>query len=142
MEHSPTSDEKIMAALSHGSVFLMFLGPVVPAMVWAFQRKKSKYVRFHALQAMGYQALLFWLWIVITILIMGLAMCLIFPLSIFVTAKSHNTMPAAMLGFQFLIFLLMFGSIGLFFLTGIIGAILCVLGRDFRYPVIGNRLER
>ncbi len=141
MEVSPTSDEKIMAALAHGSIFLMFLGPVVPAVIWASQRKKSKYVSFHALQAMGYQALVFWLWIVVMILIPVLIMCLAFPLAIAMTKDSHHAVltPFAL---QIFIFLFIFGFMGLSFLTGIIGAVLCLLGREFRYPLIGKWLER
>ena len=59
MNTAASSDEKILAALAHGSVFLMFLGPVVPVILWVTQRKKSNYVSFHALQAMGYQAFYF-----------------------------------------------------------------------------------
>lgn len=76
------------------------------------------------------------------ILIVALTTCLILPLSISSGSRSDSTMPAAMFGIQVLIFILMFGFMGLFFLTGIIGAIACLLGRDFRYPVIGRRLER
>ena len=61
---NPTSDEKVMAAIAHASVIFAFFGPVVPSLIWAYQRNKSKYVRFHALQAMGYQALTFWAWFI------------------------------------------------------------------------------
>src|SRR5512145_2488025 len=81
MNTAASSDEKIMAALAHGSVFLMFLGPVVPVILWASQRKKSKYVSFHALQAMGYQALIFWLWIAVMLLITVLSVVILIPLS-------------------------------------------------------------
>lgn len=141
MNVTPTSDEKVMAALAHGSVFLAFLGPVVSVGVWAFQRKKSKYVCFHALQAMGYQALMFWLWIVVMILIVVLAMCLAFPLSMVIMEESRDTMFAPFV-FQMFIFMSIFGFMGLFFITGIVAAVYCLLGRHFRYPLIGKWLER
>lgn len=46
MNTAASSDEKVMAALAHGSVLWMFLGPVVPVIPWASQRKKSKYVSY------------------------------------------------------------------------------------------------
>lgn len=141
MNTSPASDDKIMAALAHGSIFLAFLGPVIPLVVWISQRRKSRYVRFHALQAMGYQALLFWLWIAGIILIVALTICLAFPLSIFILKDSDN---AGIVPFiiQIFIFISIFGLMGLSFLTGILGAVFCLLGREFRYPIIGKWLER
>ncbi|HSB00650.1 MAG TPA: DUF4870 domain-containing protein [Anaerolineales bacterium] len=141
MEIAPTSDEKIMAALAHGSIFLVFFGPVIPVVLWASQRKKSKYVSFHALQAMGYQVLLFWLWILAGFLIAILTMCLVFPLVIF-SAKDSSNIEFASFLVQIFIFLSIFGFMGLFFLTGIIGAVFCLVGKDFRYPLIGKWLER
>lgn len=38
----PTSDEKIMAALAHGSIFFAFLGPIAPVAIWAAQRQTIK----------------------------------------------------------------------------------------------------
>lgn len=141
MNTSSASDDKIMAALAHGSIFLAFLGPVIPLVVWISQRRKSRYVRFHALQAMGYQALLFWLWIAGIILIVALTICLALPLSIFILKDSDN---AGIVPFiiQIFIFTSIFGLMGLSFLTGILAAVFCLLGREFRYPIIGKWLER
>lgn len=141
MDATPTSDEKLMAALAHGSILLAFLGPIVPAIVWMSQRKKSKYVSFHALQAMGYQALMFWLWIVVGTLIMLFAMCLLVPLAMFVMENSNNPGVAPFV-VQIFMFLFIFGFMGLFFLTGIAGAIFCLTGREFRYPLLGKWLEK
>jgi uncharacterized Tic20 family protein len=137
----PHSDEKIIAALAHGSVLFAFLGPIAPVAIWASQRKKSKYVCFHALQAMGYQALMFWLWIAVILLFVTLTVCLAFPLSISLAKDTGNAAAAPVL-VQFFMFIFMFGMIGLFFLAGIIAAVSCLLGRDFRYPLIGKWLER
>lgn len=48
----PTSDEKILAALSH------LLGPIVALIIWATQKDKSPLVRFQAVQAMAFDATL------------------------------------------------------------------------------------
>jgi uncharacterized Tic20 family protein len=140
MNTTASSDEKILAALAHGSVFLMFLGPVVPAIVWASQRKKSKYVSFHALQAMGYQAFYFWLGIVVWVLAMFLFICLI-PVFVSFIKNSGDTALVPFL-FQIPVFLIVFGFLGLFFILGIVGAVSCLLGHDFRYPLLGTWLER
>jgi uncharacterized Tic20 family protein len=140
MSTAASSDEKILAALAHGSVFLMFLGPIVPVILWASQRKKSKYVSFHALQAMGYQALYFWLWIVVWILVMILFVFLIPLLSLLMESSRDTEMFPLLV--QVPIFLLIFGFLGLFFILGIAGAFACLLGHDFRYPLLGRWLER
>jgi uncharacterized Tic20 family protein len=90
---------------------------------------------------MGYQALMFWLWIVVMILVVGLGTCLVVPLSIFLMRDSQNSVFAPFV-FQMILVFSILGLIGLFFLAGIIGAVFCLLGRNFRYPVIGTWLER
>ncbi len=45
---NPTSEEKVLAALAHGSVLFAWFGPIAPTILWVTQRNKSKYVRFHA----------------------------------------------------------------------------------------------
>ena len=140
MNTTASSDEKIMAALVHGSVFLMFMGPIVPVIVWASQRKKSEYVTFHALQAMGYQAFTFWLWMIAMILLVPLVTLLI-PLSLVFMEDSSNPGMTPLI-FQAGLFIAIFGLMGIFFLTGLIGAILCLMGRDFLYPVMGRWLEK
>jgi uncharacterized Tic20 family protein len=139
MNTAASSDEKIMAALVHGSVFLMFLGPIVPVIVWASQRQKSRYVSFHALQAMGYQALIFWLWIVVMILVVICSVLLI-PLSGALMRDAQD--PVVPFLFQIPIMLGIFGVMGLTFITGIVGAVFCLVGRDFRYPFLGKWLEQ
>lgn len=140
MNTAASSDEKILAALAHSSVFLMFLGPVVPAILWASQRKKSKFVSFHALQAMGYQAFYFWLSIVLWLLVMLFFICLIPAFGIFIESSRDPAMVPFL--FQLPIFLLVFGFLGLFFVLGLAGGISCLLGHDFRYPILGKWLER
>jgi uncharacterized Tic20 family protein len=129
-----------MAALVHGSVFLMFLGPIVPVIIWASQRNKSKYVSFHALQAMGYQALIFWVWIAVVILVPVLSV-LSLPLAGALMNNPQDTTVVPFL-FQIPIFIAVFGVMGLSFILGIAGAVYCLIGRDFRYPLLGKWLER
>src|SRR5512143_3111509 len=140
-EAASLSDEKIWAALSHASAVLVFFGPVVPLILWGTQRKKSPYVAFHALQAMLYQALFFWVWMLIIPIIIVVVM--VIAIAVMVTSNPRAAeQPFAILGMQLAMFGVMFGSILLYMAVGVIGAVACLMGRDFRYPVLGSRLAR
>ena len=136
-----SSDDKIWAALAHGSAVLFFIGPVVPLIMWLMQRKKSPYAAFQALQAMLYQSLGFWVWIlfvpVIIVVVLSVAMVLITVMS----PRSEN-LSLAVLGMQLAIFGGVIGSMLLYMAIGVIGAVASLMGRDFRYPFFGGRLAR
>ena len=51
---APTQDERSMAMLAH--VLMIFTGFIGPLIIW-LMRKQSKYVSFHALQALWWQIL-------------------------------------------------------------------------------------
>ena len=139
---NPTSDEKILAALAHASVILTFFGPVGPAAIWAFQRGKSKYVRFHALQAMGFQAYLFWLWMIGMFLFFFVLFGLLIVVEFTFADQANKTAMISPFIIQPIFFLFIFGSWGIFFLGGFLGALFCMLNRDFRYPIIGSWLKK
>jgi uncharacterized Tic20 family protein len=141
MNNPPSVDEKMMAALAHASVFLSFLGGIVPTLIWSFQRRKSDYVRFHALQAMGYQTSFFWLWIIAIIGLVFFSICLLVPITVLIGETSSNLEWAPFL-IQPLILVGVFGIFGSHFLIGFVGAIFCFLGREFRYPLLGTWLEK
>lgn len=138
---SPTSDEKVLAALAHASVLFFFFGPIGATLVWIIQRAKSKYVRYHALQAMGYQVLAFWAWFIGMFVFMFGFIGLSFILA-FATSDTASTPPEAIFILQPLFVLFIFGAWGLMFLLGFVGAVFCMLGKDFRYPIIGAWLQR
>ena len=137
----PTSDEKVLAALAHGSVILFFLGPIGAIVIWSIQRTKSKYVRYHALQAMGYQAFAFWIWFV-SIFIVTFALMGISILFFAIMGDGPSSSPQVMFFIQPLMMLIIFGMWGLMFLLGFVGAVFCMMGKEFRYPIIGNWLQR
>jgi hypothetical protein len=47
---TPTSEERIAALLAHGGTFFAWM--LAPVMVYMLKRNESRYVEFHALQAM------------------------------------------------------------------------------------------
>jgi uncharacterized Tic20 family protein len=145
---TPNQDERIMAALSHVTAILPFLGVIAPIVIWVTQKDKSQYVAFQALQALGYQLTMILAWFV------GMAcyMCSFFGTflgMIPLTATSpEEPNPLAVAGFTltFLIPFIVFGAIFvggiLFVIYGLVGAVMVLQGKDFRYLIIGTRLER
>lgn len=140
-----TSDERVMAGLSHISAMLPFMGVLAPILIWITQKDKSRYVAFQALQAMAYQLLMIGAWFV------GMGCYMLSFFGTFLTipfAPSEEAAEAAspLFMLSFMIPFLVFGAIflgGFFFiLYGIIGAVNAFQGRDFRYWLIGRWVER
>ena len=137
----PTSEERAMAALAHGSVVLSFLGALVPALIWATHRRKSPFVAFHALQAAGYQMLTFWLGLAAYLGFILLIFILLIPFSDVILEQSGENPAGTAMQIQWIVSLVFYGFILLYSLLGIAGAIFCLTGRDFKYPFLGKRLE-
>jgi uncharacterized Tic20 family protein len=135
----PSPEEKIWVALAHGSVLFFMFGPIVPLVIWSTQRKKSIYAAFQSLQALGYQITCYWLWMVLgPIVMIGFSVIFIF-LASFLTRFSNSPDYLAAL-FPILMPIAIFGLFGLYFLLGFLGGMLCLTGRDFRYPFLGKWL--
>jgi uncharacterized Tic20 family protein len=144
---SSSQDERIMAALSHVSALFPFMGIIVPVIIWVTQKEKSRYVAFQALQALAYQLTM------ILILFVGMAcyMCSFFsmflgiPLTAGTSSGPSQTMPplfAVTFAVPFLIFGTMFIGQIAFIVYGLIGAVMTLQGKAFRYIVVGAQLER
>lgn len=138
---SSTSDEKIWAALAHASALLAFLGPLAAVILWFAQRKRSSYAAFQALQAMIYQSICLWLYL--TVIPLGavvLAFAWIFGIALLAPSTNDPFLTAIVP--QIFIWVMVFGSWVTYALIAILAAVLCLTGRDFRYPLFGNRLAR
>ena len=134
-------DERIWAALAHGSAFFVFFGPIIPVIVWFTQRKKSAYLAFQALQAMLYQSLFFWTWVLLIPLLMIVVVVIIIFSGILLAQDQNNEVLVALLP-QILIWGTMIGTFLLYAGIGVWGAVASLTGRDFRYPFFGGRLAR
>lgn len=136
----PTQDERIMGALPHISVLIPYIGVIVPIMIWVTQKDKSRFVYLQALQAAAYQLVLF----VATLLGWGcyiLSFVLLIPTMVFIQPGSE--WPALAVTFIPFCVLGLIGLGWLFFLIyGIVAAIQVFQGKDFRYIVIGDQVER
>lgn len=135
----PTSEERLWAAVAHGSILFIFLGPIVSLLVWVTQRRKSKYASFQALQALGFQTGMFWLWILFSIVLPIVFVIIVLVIAVVATEFDWDSelIPLVM---NLVFFGLFIGSFGIMWMIGLIGTIACGLGFDFRYPFLGSWL--
>lgn len=132
-----TQDERIMAALAHVSIIIPYAGFAVPAIVWVTQKDKSRYTAFQSLQALAWQLLMF----VLSFVAGGCYMISIFGAVL--------TMPDSGSGSSIAPFILPFAVIGcitigvfVMIIYAIVGAVMAFMGKDFRYIILGDLVER
>jgi uncharacterized Tic20 family protein len=153
-QSGPTSNERIWAALAHASVLLTFilgvstgglaviLGALVPLVIWLAFRDRSRFVAFHAMQASVFQlasvvawvglaivgvAVLIPTWIVTALLLVVLIGFLLLPLALVLTIA----LPAALVIMPLAVLV-----------YGLYGAFEVYAGRDFRYWLVADWIEK
>lgn len=130
-----TSDEKLLALLSHLSLFLG--GIILPIIIWATQKDKSKFVRFHSLQSIFFHLSIAAIVIFVVILFLIIIMAGI-GLSNLDKMDNMDSMPPLFL-FLMIVF---YGGLILFILAvfgySIYLAVKSYNGELIRIPVIGN----
>ena len=141
MKALPSTEERVWAVLSHLSALAFGMGILLPAFAWSAQRRKSNYAAFQSLQALGYQSLGYTFWILASLVIIVIQA--VFTVRELVSAYESGEDPAGFLGTIVTgHFGVMFGLIGLYLLLPVIAAVATAMGRDFRYPLMGDRLAR
>lgn len=133
----PTGNERILAVLAHLAALVHGLGLPLPALLWAEQRRNSRYVAFQTLQAYAFQSLGYTLW---ALTVLALAVLLLLGMMII-----NAIAPIGMEVANGLVFVFSIGMAGLFLiynLLAIAAALACALGQDFRYPFLGGRLAK
>ena len=121
------SDERTWAMLAHLSVLLNlltgFLGPVAALIIYLIFRDRSRYVAYQSLQSLIFQ-LVAWVgggalasiaWAISGVLAAVLIGCLLMPIALLI-----SLIPVAALVY------------------GVVGAIQCSQGLDFRYWLVGD----
>ncbi len=138
MNNQPTTEDRIWAVLSHLSALAFGMGILLPIIGWSEQRRKSNYASFQCLQALGYQSLGYTIWLLSYLLLVMALVVIVVVLSFMENGENniYGFMGVWMSVFLFIIF----GALGIYFLLPIIAAVSCALGKDFRYPLMGNRL--
>jgi uncharacterized Tic20 family protein len=130
----PTSDEKLLALFSHLSIFMG--GIVLPLIFWAVNKDKSRFVRFHSLQAVFFHIayIVLIVAVVIIMVIIGIGMGIV----------SAGTFASGKNGSVF-IFIALFAFYAVFFLTlfvfigyGIYVGVKSYKGELAQYPIIGR----
>lgn len=139
-----SQEERLLAALSHASIVFQMIGIVVPIVVWATQKKKSAYASFQALQAAVWQGIALAFGMIVPVCMTGVILVPIFM--IIGSQQDSSTLAGASFGWT--IFATMAVSLvlvlanAIFWIYGIVGAVMAYQGEDFRYAIIGNRLEK
>jgi len=139
MSNAPASEHRLWAIISHLSALALGMGIVLPIIGWSDQRRKSNYASFQCLQALGYQSLGYTIWILSYLVIIIVASILLLVTLGSTTGRGQN-MDAVLSPWTIMIFIVVIGFFVVYFLLPIIAAVACAFGRDFRYPILGNRL--
>jgi uncharacterized Tic20 family protein len=130
-------DEKMLALFSHLSLFLG--GIVLPIIFWATNRDKSKFVTFHALQALWFHIAYV---AAILVLVFGFVIIAIIGgvgMGAFMQTNNSGApviLIFAMVAFYGLLFALIFGAIGYSIYMGIKS----YKGEMCMYPIIGKKV--
>jgi uncharacterized Tic20 family protein len=141
MKALPSTEERVWAVLSHLSALAFGMGILLPVIGWSEQRRKSNYAAFQSLQALGYQSLGYTFWILGSLVIIVIQS--FFTVRELVAASQSGEDPASFLGPVLSAhFVVMIGLIGVYLLLPVIAAVATAMGRDFRYPLMGDRLAR
>lgn len=136
----PTSDERVMAALSH------FFGVIAALIVWATQKDKSRFLRFQSLQAMAFEAVFMIVFVVLMMCAMGIVFIGLLGMAFSAahSAASPDSFVAIGVGSMLLplgmSFCIMPVSLAAL-IVRTIAAISVASGHNFRYPLIADRVD-
>jgi hypothetical protein len=121
------SDERTWAMLAHLSVLANlvtgFLGPVAALVIYLIYKDRSRYVAYHSMQSFVFQLV----WWVGGGVLTGVAWAITGTLSVVLIGL-------LCIPFACLISLLPLGAL----IYGVIGAVQCNQGQDFRYWLVGD----
>jgi len=137
---APTSDERLMAALSH------FLGPIVALIIWATQKDRSRFLRFQTLQALAFSG-------VMMLFSFLLSFCMVSGIfvSMFAMVFSAVNQPVSADNVPYFLLIPSMFPFGLFALVmpfslavlvaRLIASLSVLNGRNFHYPILGRKVE-
>lgn len=135
-----TQDERLMAALAHGSIIAGQMGIIAAIAVYLTQKDKSLYAARQAAQAAVYQLVGF------LVIILGWACWGVFYAATFIPIindpNQFNDAPPPIFWVGMVSMICPFILMGIWGFYGIFGAIQAWMGKDFKYAVIGNIIEQ
>lgn len=135
-----SSQDRILSALVHLTALSFGNLSFLPVILWSENRRHSATLRFQILQALGYQVLGYTLWAIGLLFLVLLSFLGLLTLSGLVPNLAQNE--SLSVAFSMFTVVLLLGAMGLFLLPPLLGVLLCGMGKDFRYPLLGNRLAR
>jgi len=140
MNNTHPIEDRVWAVIVHLSALAMGLGVLLPVIGWSENRGKSNYTSFQSLQALGYQSLGYTIWILTTLVV-------IFFVGVGSVASVANIryvdqLETEVMRLVFAHITLILGLVCIYFVLPIIAAIACATGKEFRYPIMGERLAR
>lgn len=138
-------DERVLAAVSHVTALLPFIGVIAPIIIWVTQKDKSRYVAFQALQALVYQLTMVLGYFLGMACYIGSYVVAFIPLPFLASSDSPDAagwIIAITVIFPFLLLGLVFLLGYAFIVYGIVAAVMSLQGKPFRYLVIGRRIEQ
>jgi uncharacterized Tic20 family protein len=137
-----SQETRLLAALSHVSVFFSYIGVLVPIVIYLTQKKKSSYIGFQSLQALIWQFAAFAFNMLASVCMVG---AIFIPIFLAVSSQNERLLELSnggiFIGIIVSVFLMVFINLA-FIVYGIIGAVLTYQGKDFRYAVIGKSIKK
>ncbi len=132
-------NDRVLAALAHAGILLWGYGGFIPAIIWSIRRRESSYTAFQTLQALAYQVISIFVYVVVCLVVLIVLVPFSIPL-LKVTLAAELTSSADFTLWIVAAVLLLVLAIA-FTVLGLAGVVASLLGRDFRYPLIGGWLE-
>ena len=131
---------RISSAFAHASILLPGIGIFVPVILWSYRKKYSHFVRNQALQALIFQ-LLQWIWIQL------IALVVFFVVFIYASISTASRLTPEVYSSRMLTAMVascIVIAIGwfIYLLFGVIGAVVCLSGRNYRYPWLGRWIDK
>lgn len=140
-QENKSAETRLLAALAHGSVVAQGIGILVGIIVYINQREKSRYVAYQGLQAAVYQLIN----LIITV-VLWLAWGVLYGLSmiplIMQAETNPDAAPPAIFWISMILMVIPLVYMVLVGLYGLWGAVRTWQGKDFKYLLLGNWLEK
>jgi uncharacterized Tic20 family protein len=135
----PPMDARIACAFAHASIIFPGIGIFVPLILWSYRKKFSHFVRNQVLQALVFQ-LLQWIWIQL------IALIVFFVVFVYASISSASHLPPEVYSSRMLTAIIVSSIViancwFIYLLFGVIGAVVCLSGRNYRYPWLGRWID-
>lgn len=134
----PGISERLLAAAAHLLMFFSLPGLLVAALIWLTQRRRSAYIAHQAREAVVWQILsnVIFLMLVVALVITAL-------LSLGGTVGTHGTTGqiafTSLFGSLLGLYIVLIVGAAFFIGSSVLGAISALLGKHFRYPLVGRK---